>query len=678
MARPTQLVIVESPAKATTIKKYLGEDFDVVASFGHVRDLPKSKLGIDVEHGYEPQYIIPRTSTKHVQALKKAAAGKDVIWLATDLDREGEAISWHVAAVLADSTKKAKFNRITFNEITKPAILEAVKKPREIDQGLVDAQQARRVLDRLVGYTLSPLLWKKIMKGLSAGRVQSAALKMVVDRERERQAFKPEEYFSIAAALETAGANFSAEYIGPVGSKKIITVGKAGEAEKIATESKAAAWSVVDVVETEQKQRPVPPFTTSTLQQAASNRLGFTAKRTMSAAQKLYEAGHITYMRTDSQNLSTAALQEIRTLISKEYGDEYLPDAANHYKSRGGAQEAHEAVRPTHVRTLPDTVAGSVGNDESKLYELIWRRTVACQMKPATVSKLRVDLAAAGHLFRATGLRVLFDGFRKASGVLPEEVVLPALKVKDAVNCQDVVSERHETQPPARFTEASLIKALEQSGIGRPSTYAPTLATLYARNYIVAEAKALVPQEVGFMVIDMLSKHFPQIVDADFTARMEGNLDVVADGKEPWAKAIDEFWQPFSALVKEKESIIEKINTAVELDEKCPECGKNLLIRTGRFGKFKACSGFPDCRYTEQIKEDIGVKCPACGESLNPRKTKRGKTFFGCSGYPKCSFALWQLTPAALAKKIKDTPGAYPHLKETETAIAARQKGEVS
>lgn len=674
----TQLVIVESPAKASTIKKYLGDDFDVIASFGHVRDLPKSKLGIDVEHGYAPQYVIPRTSTKHVQALKKAAAGKEVIWLATDLDREGEAISWHVATVLEDVAKKATLNRITFNEITKPAILEAVKQPRAVDMNLVDAQQARRVLDRLVGYTLSPLLWKKIMKGLSAGRVQSAALKMVVDRERERQAFKPEEYFSITAQLAAAGAQFTADYVGPVGTSKIITVGKAGEAEQIARDAKDAAWSVVEVVETDQKQRPVPPFTTSTLQQAASNRLGFTAKRTMSAAQKLYEAGHITYMRTDSQNLSTAALQEIRTLISKDYGDEYLPDAANHYKSRGGAQEAHEAIRPTHVRTLPDTVGSTVTADEAKLYDLIWRRTVACQMKPATVGKMRVDLAAGKHLFRATGLRVIFDGFCKALGQLPEEVILPSLQAKQTVDCHDVKEERHETQPPARFTEASLIKALEKSGIGRPSTYAPTLATLYARNYIKPEAKALVPQEIGFMVTDMLSEHFPQIVDAAFTARMEDDLDQVAEGKTDWVKSIDEFWQPFSSQVKEKEASIEKINTAVELDEKCPECGKNLMIRTGRFGKFKACSGFPDCRYTEQIKEEVGVPCPICGEGLTARRTKRGKVFFGCSGYPKCKFALWQLTPAALAKKIKAEPAEYPHLQETETALAAKKKGEVS
>lgn len=674
----TQLVIVESPAKATTIKKYLGDDFDVIASFGHVRDLPKSKLGIDIEHGYAPQYVIPRTSTKHVQALKKAAAGKKVIWLATDLDREGEAISWHVATVLEDIAKKAQLNRITFNEITKPAILEAVKQPRQVDMNLVDAQQARRVLDRLVGYTLSPLLWKKIMKGLSAGRVQSAALKIVVDRERERQAFKPEEYFSITAQLAAEKAEFTADYVGPVGAKKIVTVGQAGEAAKIAAEAKTAQWSVVEVVEADQKQRPVPPFTTSTLQQAASNRLGFTAKRTMSAAQKLYEAGHITYMRTDSQNLSTAALQEIRTLISKDYGDEYLPDAANHYKSRGGAQEAHEAIRPTHVRTLPDTVGSTVSADEAKLYDLIWRRTVACQMKPATVGKLRVDLAAGDHLFRANGLRVIFDGFRKALGQLPEEVILPSLKVKDAVDCHDVKEERHETQPPARFTEASLIKELEKSGIGRPSTYAPTLATLYARNYITPENKALVPQEVGFMVTDMLSQHFPQIVDAAFTARMEDDLDQVAEGKTDWVKSIDEFWQPFEKQVKEKETVIEKINTTVELDEKCPECGKNLLIRTGRFGKFKACSGFPDCRYTEQIKTEVGVPCPICGEALTARRTKRGKTFFGCSGYPKCKFALWQLTPAALAKKIKAEPAEYPHLKETEAALAAKKAGEVS
>lgn len=673
----TQLVIVESPAKASTIKRYLGDDFQVVASFGHVRDLPKSKLGVDVEQDYAPQYIVPKTAQKYVKELKSAAAGKSVIWLATDLDREGEAIAWHVAEVLADAGRKAQLRRITFNEITKPAILDAIEHPREIDQSLVDAQQARRVVDRLVGYTLSPLLWKKIFKGLSAGRVQSAALKFVVDRERERQAFVPEEYFSLHASLEAAGAPFTAEYVGPVEAKTVEVIKQAADGDELKRRAEAASWQVLEVAAKEQQQRPIPPFTTSTLQQAAANRLGFTAKRTMSAAQKLYEAGHITYMRTDSVNLSTAALQEIRSLVAKEYGEQYLPDVANRYRSKQSAQEAHEAIRPTHVRTMPGTISSSMIPDAAKLYELIWRRTVACQMRPAIVKKIRLDAVADGLRFRANGLTVVFDGWRAAFGTAPEEVVLPEVKEGDPLECKGLKLERHETQPPARYTEASLIKVLEESGIGRPSTYAPTLATLYARGYIKAEQKALVPQEVGFHVIDLLAEHFPQIVDAHFTAHMEGDLDQIAEGKAKWTKIIDEFWQPFEKTVKEKEQAIAKVKTFEELDEQCPECGKQLVLRQGRFGKFKACSGFPECRYTEQVRVEVGVPCPQCGEPLQARRTRTGKTFFGCSGYPKCNFALWQLTPAALKKKVADLTKegvALPQLEETEKAIKAASK----
>jgi len=668
------LLIVESPAKASTISAYLGGQYEVVASFGHVRDLPKSRLGVDVEHNYVPEYIIPKKNSKHVSTLKKLAKGRETIWLATDLDREGEAIAWHVQQVLADSVKQdTAFKRITFHEITKPAILAAVAAPRALDTGLIDAQQARRVLDRLVGYTLSPLLWKKLYKGLSAGRVQSAALKIVVDRERERLAFKPQEYWSLVADLLAKKAGFAANYVGEKGAKPVehpLTNEPAVTAVKQALEG--AKWVVDSLEEKEEKRYPRPPFITSTLQQAASNRLGMSAKRTMSAAQKLYEAGYITYMRTDSVSLGNDAVREIRAVIQKEYGDDYVPDKANHYKGRQSAQEAHEAIRPTHVRTRPETVAGAVGRDEASLYQLIWRRALGCQMVPAVVKKVRCDVVAGKQLFRANGLTMLFPGHLAAIGTEAKEVVLPVLKVGDELKLQKLTDEQHFTEPPARYTEASLIKVLEEAGIGRPSTYAPTIATLYARNYMVPEGKALVPQEVGFQVIDLLAEHFPNIVDAGFTAEMEAEFDRIADGKEKWQPMIDAFFKPFAKSVKEKETQVEKVVTDVALDEKCPQCGKDLVLKNGRFGQFKACTGFPDCKYTAAVTAAVDVTCPLCNKPLSARRTKRGKTFYGCTGYPKCTFALWDLKAATFTRKIKELADAKtktPHLAETQAAI---------
>lgn len=678
MNSKTNLVIVESPAKAATIESYLGSDYKVAASFGHVRDLPKSKLGVDVEHNFEPQYIIPKKAQKSVTALKQLAKHATTIWLATDLDREGEAIAWHIANVLEDVNKDAIVKRITFNEITKPAILEAIEKPRELNINLVDAQQGRRVLDRLVGYTLSPLLWKKLYKGLSAGRVQSVALRFIVDRERERDAFKPVEYWSLEAALKKGSSSFTAQYLGQVSVKATepLLPNKETAAKVIGAVTKAK-WQIKSVTESDQQRRPRPPLTTSTLQQAAAGVLGFSAKRTMMAAQKLYEAGFITYMRTDSVQLATSAVREIRAVVQKEYGDEFVPDQAPVYASKKSAQEAHEAIRPTHVRTLPETVAGKVGKDEASLYEMIWRRTVATQMKPAQLKITAVELEANKHLFKANGLRVLFEGYLKALGKQAGETILPKLAAGDAVDLVKLSDLQHFTEPPPRFTEASLIKQLEESGVGRPSTYAPTVSTLYARGYIERDGKALVPQEVGKQVIDLLSEHFPKIVDVDFTAHMEEDLDSVAEGKKKWQKVIGDFYQPFAKTVLTKTEEIAKVNTDEEIDEKCPLCGKPLVIKTGRFGRFKACTGFPDCKFTQNVVTEVGVTCPSCGKPLTMKKTRTRKTFFGCSGYPACTFALWGLTEKDLDKKVAEfakESKELPHLEQTSQELQQKAK----
>ncbi len=657
MSKKENLVVVESPSKAGTIENYLGSDYKVVASYGHVRDLPKSKLGVNVEKNFEPEYIVPRKNSKNVTALKKEAKGVKTIWLATDPDREGEAIAWHVSEVLKADNNKAEIKRITFHEITKPAILEAIKVPTDLDEKKIDAQQARRVLDRLVGYTLSPLLWQKLFKGLSAGRVQSVALKFIVDRENERKAFKSKKYWLIEATIEKAKKEFIAKYAGEKKQKYKKDehfIEKVEVSEKTLEQIKKAKLIVDDVDEQDQFRHPKPPFITSTLQQTAANALGFSAKKTMVGAQKLYESGHITYMRTDSHNLATSAVQEIRAVIQKEYGDEFVPEQANAYKSKRSAQEAHEAIRPTHVRTLPETVASKIGKDEGRLYDLIWRRAVASQMKPAKVKKTSVSILADKHLLKANGLRLLFEGHFRALGKTTNEVMLPILKKGDKVDLKDINAQEHETEPPARFNEASLIKILEESGVGRPSTYAPTISTLYNRNYIIREGKALVPQDIGFKVIELLAEHFPNIVDVEFTAKMEEDLDEVAEGNKKWQKIIGDFYGPFSKLVAKKTDEIEKVVSDEETDEKCPKCGKPIIIKHGRFGKFKACTGFPDCKHTENIADKVDVTCPICGKKLVAKRTRRGKTFFGCEGYPKCDFALWGLDQKSLDKKLAD------------------------
>lgn len=653
------LVIVESPAKAKTIEGYLGKDYRVIASYGHIRDLPKSKLGIDPDT-LEPEYIIPVKSRKQVTALKKEGKEAKKVILATDEDREGEAIAWHITKALDLDEKNIE--RITFHEITKEAILESVKNPRLINSDLVDAQQARRVLDRLVGYNLSPLLWKKIRRGLSAGRVQSVALRLIVEKEREIKAFKKEEFWEIFAKLlaeKSASPNseFEAKLIKKDTKKIDVKSGK--EANKITDYLKNQDFNVFDVVKSEKKRRPYPPFTTSTLQQEAAQKLRFSAKKTMMVAQKLYEGikipqegsvGLITYMRTDSLSLSSQIINEARNYIKNDFGDNYLPESPVFYKSKKGAQEAHEAIRPTSIKRTPETLKNFLEKDQLDLYELIWKRTIASQMNPEILDLVRIDIQAGQYTLRANGKQVKFDGFSKIylEGTKNEqlkankEVIMPNLTKGEKCKLVEIDSQQKFTQPPARFTEASLVKTLEENGIGRPSTFAPTISTLKDRRYVIIEKRFLVPEEIGFIVNDMLVKHFPEVVDIQFTAKIEAELDEIASGKINWKKPVKEFWVPFSSEIKNKEDEIEKINTDIKTDIKCEKCGKNMIIKEGRFGKFYACSGFPDCKNTKPYLEKTGQKCPDCkGGEIIIKKTKGGRTFWGCSSYPDCKWASW-------------------------------------
>jgi DNA topoisomerase I len=719
------LVIVESPTKAKTIAKILGSDFQVEASFGHVRDLPKSKLGVDVENDFAPQYVIPTKSRKQVTKLKKLAEGAAKIYLATDEDREGEAIGWHIQTVL--NAPDDKVTRVAFHEITPEAIKEAFAGGREIDRNLVDAQQARRILDRLVGYKLSPLLWKKLFRRLSAGRVQSVALRVLVEREREIEAFKPEEYWTIEVKFKTdAGEEFVAQVIPEEGMAATIREG--GMAQKITEEIKTAgAHKVLKLVESQRRRNPLPPFTTSTLQQQAGISLGFSVKKTMLLAQQLYEGvdidgsgpiGVITYMRTDSTNLAKSAVEVARKYVTDSFGKEYLPDAPIIYQTKSkGAQEAHEAIRPTRVDLTPDQISSHLTPDQSKLYRLIWQRMISCQMKPAVMKTVEVTTESGRVLAKANGAVVEFLGFAKALDKWPfKENRLPDLKEGQVLRLEDVEPNQHFTEPPARYTEASLVKQLEKMGIGRPSTYAPTITTLGTRGYIIKEKKALVPQHIGMLVNDFLVKHFPDIVDYNFTAKMEEDLDRIADGGVEWVPVIREFYEPFIANIMEKEKEVEKEKPADKpTDQKCPNCGNQLLIKTGRFGEFLACSNFPECRYTQTLGDDgkvadevtdktcekcggmmvkktgrfgpflgcsnypkckniisldttssVKVKCPKCEAGmLTGKRTKRGKIFYGCDQYPKCDFAVWDepvdhLCPTCGKFMTKPAKKGYP------------------
>ncbi len=684
------LVIVESPTKARTLAKFLGKDYTIEASMGHIRDLPKSDLGIDVEKNFEPAYIIPRDKRKKVNELKKIAQSANQLWLATDPDREGEAIAWHIKELLGNSSKGPKtsdqrpIQRVVFHEITEDAIKEAFAHPRALDLQLVDAQQARRVLDRLVGYKLSPLLWKKVKRGLSAGRVQSVALRLIVERDREIDAFKPIEYWSIEAELETKDqrpkTNFFAQLIQYQGKKLEIKNEK--EANDHLAKLKAADYQIDTITKKQVKRSPAPPFTTSTLQQAAGNKLGLSAKKTMSLAQFLYEHGLITYMRTDSFNLSPVALAQTRDYIAKKIGKEYLPSAARVFKTKSKvAQEAHEAIRPTNMSTTTEELKKNEGltRDHLRLYDLIWKRMLASQMAEALLDQTTVDVAATSHelpvtsyTLRATGSVIKFDGWLRVYGVaqLEEEEkdkeegtkkqVLPELNEKEPLNLLGIHGDQHFTEPPPRFNEASLIKKLEELGIGRPSTYAPILSTIQDRFYVEKKERKFFTTPLGMAVTDFLLKNFPEIVDYKFTAKMEDDLDEIATGGKAWQPLIKEFYTPFEKKIEQTEQTGERVKIATEtIDKNCPRCGKQLIVRFGRFGKFLACSGFPECKHTEAYDQITDVKCPDDGGELVVRRTKKGRPFYGCKNWPTCKFASWtKPKPDKESKPPEETPAA--------------------
>lgn len=649
------LVIVESPAKAKTINKYLGKNYTVIASMGHLRDLPKSSLGIDTEHNYEPKYITIRGKGELLAKLKKAAKAADKVFLATDPDREGEAISWHLAEILGvDKNKKC---RITFNEVTKGAVTASLKNPRPIDINLVDAQQARRVLDRIVGYKISPLLWKKVRKGLSAGRVQSVATRLVVDREREIEAFEPKEYWTINAVLADAKGKkvIEARYYGIGGKKKELT--SFDEADAVKKKAEGADFNVTSAVYGEKQKHPSPPFTTSTLQQEASRKLGFTARRTMAAAQILYEGvavpgrgtlGLITYMRTDSLRITPEAIDAARGIIGAKFGAEYLPQNARVYKTGKSAQDAHEAIRPTMADIFPDMIKGSVPADQYKLYKLIWERFIASQMASAVYKTLSAEMDANGVTFRASGSSVSFPGYRAVyiDGTDAEEKKdvrrLAAIEKGMSFKASEILDEQHFTEPPARYTEASLIKTMEENGIGRPSTYAPTISTILGRDYVQREKRMLKPTELGNIVTDIMSENFSDIVNVEFTADMEQQLDDIEAGTESWVSVVDAFYKPFEKTLEKAEQSIEKVEIKdEESDEICEKCGRRMVIKLGKYGKFLACPGFPECRNAKPILKDTGVKCPKCGGRIVERKSQRGKKYYSCENAPKCDFVLW-------------------------------------
>lgn len=634
------LIIVESPTKAKTIQKFLGGDYRVLSSFGHVRDLPKRKLGVDVEKDFTPEYVIPTKAKKTISTLKKATAKDTKTILATDEDREGEAIAWHLSKVL----DLEKPERIVFHEITKSAIQEALQNPRSIDMNLVNAQQARRILDRIVGYKLSPFLWKKVTKGLSAGRVQSIAVRLVVDKEREIEKFISNEYWTIEALLKNDGKEFKSLLIKKDGKPiEKLDIKSDKEAKDITNELSGAEYRVIGVEKKETKKNPLPPFTTSTLQQEAWKKLHYPAKFAMRVAQELYERGHITYHRTDSVNLSQLALTSAKSYIEETYGKNYWAGFFRQYVSKGRTQEAHEAIRPTFANGLPEKT-GLTGS-QFKLYDLIWKRFIASQMAQSQFDATSADISAKNYVFRATGQVLKFDGFLKVYPMKFTEENLPVLENNEILELIKLLPEQHFTQPPARYNEASLIKALEKNGIGRPSTYAPTLATIQDRNYIEKdEQKRFKPTEIGTVVNDLLVEHFPQIVDIEFTAKMEKELDEVAEGKDTLIKTCKDFYAPFAKNLKEKyEDVSKKEFNDKPTGKSCPKCKSPLIEKLGRFGRFYACSKFPECKYTESLPENIlGVKCPKCSKGeMVEKRTKRGKIFYGCNKFPKCDFALW-------------------------------------
>lgn len=660
------LVIVESPTKARTLSQYLGKDYVITASMGHVRDLPRGEFGVDVEKNFKPKYVIPKEKIKAINVLVKDAVSAENLWLASDPDREGEAIAWNILEAVKEKgkVKNPNYHRVVFHEITKEAVMEAFDHPRKIDDDLVNAQQGRRVLDRLVGYKLSPLLWKKVKSGLSAGRVQSVALRLVVDKEREIEAFKSVEYWDISVEVSKVSnvpkvSNAFIAKLVKIGDIKA-EIGNGEQAGKIVEDLENADYKVLEVKSKDTKKYPNPPFTTSTLQQAAAGRMGYTPKRTMRIAQDLYEKGYITYMRTDSVNLSPQAVSATRKYIEERFGKNYLPSVARHYKAKSRlAQEAHEAIRPTNI-TVDSSQLTVDSNDHRKIYDLIWRRMVVCQMAEAIVAETTVDVEAkqsereiassetprndSAYTLRATGQKVKFDGWYKVYEKPPvKDQVLPDLKDGEDLKLIKVNSEQKFTEPPSRYTEATLIRDLEKNDIGRPSTYAPTISTLYERVYIEKlEDKKIGPTPVAKTAADFLVKHFPDIVDLRFTAKMEDDLDKIAQGKQDWVLAMSEFWGPFSKQIEKVTDEAEKMKVEVEeTDIKCEKCGKPMVVRYGRFGKFLACSGFPECKNTKTLAEPTGLTCPDDGGEIVQKRTKKGRMFWGCANWPKCKFASW-------------------------------------
>ncbi|MFT0800732.1 type I DNA topoisomerase [Bacillus swezeyi] len=661
------LVIVESPAKAKTIERYLGKKYKVKASMGHVRDLPKSQMGVDIEQNFEPKYITIRGKGPVLKELKTAAKKAKKVFLAADPDREGEAIAWHLAHSLdLDLDSDC---RVVFNEITKEAIKDSFKHPRMINMDLVDAQQARRILDRLVGYKISPILWKKVKKGLSAGRVQSVALRLIIDREKEINEFKPEEYWTIEGTFLKGKESFEASFFGMNGKKHPLK--SEDDVKQILSQIKGNTFDVKKVTKKERKRNPALPFTTSTLQQEAARKLNFRAKKTMMIAQQLYEGidlgkegtvGLITYMRTDSTRISNSAQEEASSYIGDNYGKEFLGNKRKPAKKNENAQDAHEAIRPTSVMRKPADLKALLGRDQLRLYKLIWERFVASQMAPAILDTMSVDLENNGLTFRANGSKVKFSGFMKVyvegkdDQIEEKNKMLPNLAEGDTVLSKDIEPEQHFTQPPPRYTEARLVKTLEELGIGRPSTYAPTLDTIQKRGYVALDNKRFLPTELGQIVLDLIMEFFPEIINVEFTAKMEKELDGVEDGNIQWVQIIDSFYKDFEKRVEKAEAEMQEVEIEPEYaGVDCEECGNPMVYKMGRYGKFMACSNFPDCRNTKPIVKEIGVKCPSCKTgNIVERKSKKRRIFYGCDRYPECEFVSWDKPLERKCPKCED------------------------
>ena len=674
-----KLIIVESPAKANTIKKFLGGSTKVVASMGHIRDLPKSKMGIDIEHDFEPEYINIRGKGDLIKSLKKDAKQAKKIYIATDPDREGEAIAWHLATILSD--EKDKITRVTFNEITKGAVQKAIKEPRDIDINLVDAQQARRVLDRIVGYKISPVLWKKVKRGLSAGRVQSVAVKLIVDREEEIEKFIPEEYWNIFAKLQEPESKkeFEARFYGKDNKKQEIH--NKEEVDGILKNIEKAKYIIKEIKKGEKKRTPAPPFTTSTMQQEASRKLGFTLKKTMSIAQGLYEGvkipergtiGLITYMRTDSTRISEEARAAAKEQIVKTYGEKYYEN--RYYRTKKDAQDAHEGIRPTYADLSPDSIKEALTSDQYKLYKLIYNRFMASQMATAIYDTISANIDANGYTFKASGQTIKFKGFMTLyvegtdSKEQEEENILPELKENEELNLVKINPKQSFTEPPPRYTEASLVKALEEKGIGRPSTYSPTITTILERRYIEKEQKQLKPTELGKVVNKLLTENFKDVINVEFTAKIENEFDEIAEGKEEWKKMIRSFYSPFEKEVEKVEKELEHVELQDEVsDVKCEKCGRMMVYKYGRYGKFLACPGYPECKNTKPIIETIDVPCPVCSGTVQVRKTKRGKKYYICENNPKsCNYISWN--------KPKSGEKWEPEAENTVKKVAKKRK----